>query len=388
MRGRAISRRAEEIARFVFARWRWFAAGFAALAAAAACSAVFVAWLGVYNVAASEGHWYIIDRFLRFGMENSVEARAPNITPPELDDPDLVRLGAGHYYAGCAYCHGAPGQPITPISQDMLPSPPNLKEQVGEWTDQELFWLVKHGLKYTGMPAWPAQERDDEVWALVAFMRALPSLDEESYRDLALGRVEIEPRAGQEIATGSGEADAVDACARCHGAGAQAPQSALVPRLQGQTSARLLDALRQYRDRRRASGIMQTAASGLSEEQMQRLATYYGSLPPLPPSATAEAEDAARGGDLAVYGAPEREIPACLGCHAKAALPFYPRLAGQNARYIESRLRAWNRGREARTDTERVMAPIAQRLSEDEITGLAAYFSSRDPAQPDAEAER
>lgn len=365
--------------RFVLVRWRWFLAGAAALALSGVAAVVMVAWFGIYNVAASEGHWYIIDRLLRFGMENSVKARDPDIVPPDLADPDLVRLGAGHYYAGCAYCHGGPGQPITPVSQHMLPAPPDLKTHVGEWSDQELFWLVKHGLKYTGMPSWPVQDRDDEVWALVAFMRALPNLDEASYRDLALGNVEIEPQAGQEIATGAGASDAVQACARCHGFGDRAPPSALVPRLHGQTVKRLTEAMHGYRQRTRSSGIMQTAISGLSDGQIARLAEYYATLPPLSafPVDTVDAADLALGERLATQGDPEREIPACISCHSSQALPAYPRLSGQSAKFIVNRLFAWQRGEQPKTDTARIMAPIAQRLTPKEISAVAGYFATR-----------
>ena len=59
----------------------------------------------------------------------------------------------------------------------MLPPPPDLKDKVGLWRDGELFWIVKHGLKYAGMPGFPSLHRDDEIWAVVAFLRRLPSLD-------------------------------------------------------------------------------------------------------------------------------------------------------------------------------------------------------------------
>ena len=48
---------------------------------------------------------------------------------------------------------------------------------------------MKHGFKYTGMPGWVAIEREDEIWAVVAFVTRVQTLDAESYRDLALGNV-------------------------------------------------------------------------------------------------------------------------------------------------------------------------------------------------------
>ena len=96
---------------------------------------------------------------------------------PALDNPDLVRLGAAHFHGGCAFCHGAPGIPVSPIARHMLPSPPDLATSMRPWKDEELFWIVQHGIKYTGMPGWVALERADEIWAVVAFLKRMPTLD-------------------------------------------------------------------------------------------------------------------------------------------------------------------------------------------------------------------
>lgn len=368
--------RARAILRFLVVRWKSVVAALTALAGAAVLGAVLLAWLGIYNVAASTGHFAIIDRFLRFGMENSVEMHAPNLPAPDLSDPDLIRLGAGHYYAGCAYCHGAPGLPISPVSNHMLPPPPDLGGRVGEWDDQELFFIVKHGFKYTGMPGWPVLDRDDEVWAMVAFLRKLPALDETEYRELAMGPVEVEPQGGEEIATGSADSAAIAACARCHGKNGVGPQSGLVPRLHAQPKDMLTDALRQYVGDKRSSGVMQTAAHGLKNGEIERLAAYYAGLEPLAPT-NSNIGDAARGRELALRGDPAHEIPACVTCHAGNALPAYPRLFGQSARYMQMRLLGWKKGRQPTTETAHIMAPIARQLNDTQIDDVSAYFATK-----------
>ncbi len=370
--------RVEALRRFLVRRWKPIAAGAAALALLAASGGVLVAWSGLYSVAASKGHWLVIDRFLRFGMMNSVETHAPDVEPPPLDDADLIRLGAAHYYAGCAYCHGAPGLAMTPVAQHMLPAPPDLTSHVSLWTDQELFWLVKHGLKYTGMPGWPVQNRDDEVWAVVAFLRQMPDMTQQTYRDLALAEVEAEPQGGEEIARGNAP-DAVSACARCHGDEAGPPKSELVPVLHGQPREMLENALRAYLSGERSSGIMQTAASGLSSDEVAELAVYYAGLEP-PRRTIDTAALSGHGRELAESGDPARRIPACMSCHSESALPVYPRLAGQNARYIANRLKAWQAGQTARTDTAAIMVPIARLLTDDDIAAVSDYFFSLPPA--------
>jgi len=355
----------------------WLAYAAIALILAVPVAASLFAWSGLYDVAASRGHWWITDKFLRFGMENSVRARAPDVQPPPLDDHNLIRLGAGHFHSGCAYCHGAPGIAMSPISQHMLPAPPDLKDRVGAWTDQELFWLVKHGLKYAGMPAWPAQQRDDEVWTLVAFLRRLPSLDVAGYRNLALGGLRLDPPTGRELAMQESAADAAGACARCHGAEDRMPASTLVPRLHGQPAEALLAALGAYANGARYSGIMQPIATALTPEARKALADYYAGLCPsiAPASGEAEPVHIERGHRLIMEGDTDTQIPACSGCHGANALPIYPRLAGQSASYIANQLRLWQRGARGHTETDAIMSAIAARLSEDQINEVAAYYA-------------
>lgn len=202
---------------------------------AALMGGVFVfAWSGLYDIAASGGHWKIVERFLEFGMRNSVKTGAAGIQAPQLDNPDLIRLGAAHFHRGCAFCHGAPGMPVNPIAKQMLPSPPDLSVSMRPWKERELFWIVKHGFKYTGMPGWVALEREDEIWAVVAFLTRLPTLDAQGYRDLALGEVRVVPRSGSELATSESNPEAVSACARCHGGEGERPKCNLVSELLGQ----------------------------------------------------------------------------------------------------------------------------------------------------------
>jgi cytochrome c553 len=334
-------------------------------------------WSGLYSVAASRGHWAIMEWILTFAMRNSVKTHALAIEAPPLDRADLVALGAAHFHSGCAYCHGAPGMPIGPIAHAMLPPPPDLTTQMRPWRDRELFWIVKNGIKYTGMPAWAAQQRDDEVWALVAFLRRLPALDARGYRDLALGGVQVEPQSGREVATRETTSAAVGACARCHGAEGNAPPSARVPVLHGQPAEFLTAALDHYASGRRASGIMQPVAIDITPGERGRVAGYYAGLRPLPPrSDITDAAVIARGRLIAEAGDAGAGVPACAGCHGPDALKIYPRLAGQNRPYLVNRLNLWKGGLPATTETETIMAPIARALSTRQIEDVAAYYAS------------
>jgi cytochrome c553 len=353
----------------------------AAVLAGLALAGLLVAWSGIYSVAASSGHWAIVERFLAFGMRNSVKTHAMLVEVSPLDSPDLVRLGAGHFHDGCAYCHGAPGVPINPVARQMLPPPPPLSEAVGNWATRDLFWIVKHGIKYTGMPAWVAQQRDDEVWAVVAFLRRLPYLTPQEYRALALDQVVVQNKSGPQLATAESDPQAAGACARCHGAGATAPASDLVPILHGQKVEYLTQALQAYANGGRSSGIMQPLASDLDAESIAKLARYYAGLAPPQPRSRPDAEPASieRGRQIATIGDSQGRIPACNACHGDTAFPTFPRLDGQHAPYLARQLLLWKEGLNAGADSGAIMAPIASRLSAGQIQDVSAYYASLAP---------
>ncbi len=326
------------------------------------------AWSGVYNVGATSGHWRLVEWALAFGMRNSVETRALAITSTPAFNDDMVRLGAAHFDLGCAPCHGAPGRPPNPIAQSMMPNAPELTGSADRWKDRELFWIVKHGIKYTGMPSWVSQNRDDEVWMLVAFLKKLPALDAASYA--ALGR-----RSEQDPpAISDAQWLARWRCAGCHGDDGSGITSNLVPRLNGQRVEFLDHALRAYAKGTRESGIMQPIASDLKDFEIKALATYYASL-----SSTrdAVAEGPAAGRTLALEGAPDAGIPACISCHSDQALPIYPRLAGQSNAYLMAQLRLWKKGFTPADGSGAIMAPIAQRLTEQQIEDVSSYFAAQ-----------
>jgi cytochrome c553 len=343
-------------------RWRIFVvAGTAALLAA-----FLFAWSGIFNVAASRGHFRIVEWALAFVMSNSVETHAALIKAPPLDDPNLLILGASHFYTSCAPCHGGPGQQPHATLQNALPHAPYLHKTAERWKDREIYWIVRHGIKYTGMPAWLAQTRDDEVWAVVAFINTLPKLDALRYRELAIGNLDPVAIEDRTMAT----------CISCHGGPNGLPRSNRVPILHGQSVAYLTRAMREYASGTRHSGIMQPVASDVPPGAVERLARQYAGLRAVRPETPSFMFNIREGERLATEGMANNAVPPCLACHGPNALETYPRLAGQNPVYFVARLKRYRDKKIDSTDGAAIMRPIAAKLSDQQIQDLAAYFAA------------
>src|SRR5436190_15004369 len=102
-------------------------------------------------------------------MPNSVKNPAQGITAPSPFTDQQARDGLRIYRETCVYCHGGPGQKPGNIGTGLDPKAPYLAETVGDWTRAELFWIIKNGVKMTGMASYGASRGDDEIWTLVAF---------------------------------------------------------------------------------------------------------------------------------------------------------------------------------------------------------------------------
>jgi mono/diheme cytochrome c family protein len=137
---------------------------------------------GVYNVAADVPHAGLAFALLETIRERSVAAHARGISvPSDIDDPKRVAAGAGEYGEMCSQCHLAPGMEKTEISQGLYPAAPELA-QGDPLAPSEQFWVIKHGVKFTAMPAWGLTHDDALIWNIVAFVRKLPSLTSAQYK--------------------------------------------------------------------------------------------------------------------------------------------------------------------------------------------------------------
>lgn len=199
------------------------------LAAAAAVMFAGVAafiYSGAYDTSAIDQHTPPVYWLIEYTMQRSVAVRAREDETPDLTHADKIERGFKLYHANCLQCHGAPGIPPDRGALGMTPVPAFLVPTAREWSAAKLQWVIKNGIKMTGMPAWKYRMSDDEIWQVVAFLKQkLPYVSAEQYRALAANIVpdkapEAPRAAGAAPASGSPQAGrrAIEqyACATCH----------------------------------------------------------------------------------------------------------------------------------------------------------------------------
>ncbi len=136
---------------------------------------------GLFDVAASQPDNALMQWMLVTTRNRSINRRSAGIAVPPLTDPKLIQEGFEHYHEMCAGCHLAPGIESSEIREGLNPVPPVLAKVVPNSSPARLFWVIKNGVKMTGMPAWGTSHSDQIIWAMVAFLERLPNLTPAEY---------------------------------------------------------------------------------------------------------------------------------------------------------------------------------------------------------------
>jgi mono/diheme cytochrome c family protein len=144
-------------------------------------------WSGLYNVAADDPHWKATLWLVNKARERSVEVHSRGSVAQPLQGERLVERGFPHFNEACRLCHGGPGLSALEFTQGLYPKPPFFpsKEVQQELSDSELYWIIKHWFKMTGMPSFGVTNSEEDLWAIVAFMRRLPTLSPGEYQAMA-----------------------------------------------------------------------------------------------------------------------------------------------------------------------------------------------------------
>jgi mono/diheme cytochrome c family protein len=151
-------------------------------------SSIFI-FSGLYPIGADTPHTRLVFWALETLRQHSVASAARDIVVPELSDPKLLLSGGADYNEMCADCHLKPGKSKSDLSVGLYPTPPNLTiahedNADGHSSHEQTFWIIKHGIKASGMPAWGLTHDDQRIWAMVAFLQRLPDLTALQYQIL------------------------------------------------------------------------------------------------------------------------------------------------------------------------------------------------------------
>jgi mono/diheme cytochrome c family protein len=141
---------------------------------------------GIFDVSADAPHWPVTRKIMEIVRDRSVEVRARAVSVPNLSDDQAILKGAGQYAAMCANCHLAPGQERSEIRPGLYPRPPDLSKHAVD--PKTAFWVTKHGIKMSGMPAWGRSHDDATLWSIVAFMQKLLGMSPEQYKEMVVGQ--------------------------------------------------------------------------------------------------------------------------------------------------------------------------------------------------------
>ena len=136
---------------------------------------------GIYNVAASHPHTKLTEWITHETMIHSARRHAASIEAPRAFTAGQVVAGFCTYETHCVACHGAAAVAREQWVAGMEPSPPYLLDATSKWTPSELFWIVKNGIKMTGMPSWRDSMSDAQVWEVVAWLEASRRLPPRTY---------------------------------------------------------------------------------------------------------------------------------------------------------------------------------------------------------------
>jgi cytochrome c553 len=142
----------------------------------------YFVYSGIYNIGADDPHSKPVFILLKTLRNRSIQVRATSLTVPNLDDPQMILKGAGQYAAMCTGCHLTPGGKDSEIRPGLYPQPPDLTQTRIE--PKAAFWVIKHGIKMSAMPAWGGSHDDATIWSMVAFLQKLPDMSPSQYKNI------------------------------------------------------------------------------------------------------------------------------------------------------------------------------------------------------------
>ncbi len=146
---------------------------------------------------------------------------------PVAGNSQAIQDGRSAFTGSCAQCHGAAGDGKGVFGQNTFPAATDLTSQATrQLSDQQLFYIVKNGLGFTGMPGYAAQYADRDIWAFVSYIRDLQQNGTKAFQAAEVSKDQL-TFANFQSADSAHRGAAVymaQGCVTCHGPQGEAPE--------------------------------------------------------------------------------------------------------------------------------------------------------------------
>ncbi len=106
----------------------------------------------------------------------SVERRATNMANPLTANDETLMAGARLYRNNCAVCHGDPAQMSSPLADSFYPPAPQFLMDAPDMPEYQNYYIVRHGIRWTGMPSWRTQMNETQTWQVITLLSHLDKL--------------------------------------------------------------------------------------------------------------------------------------------------------------------------------------------------------------------
>ncbi len=104
-------------------------------------------------------------------VDEWVDEHAPKQANPFQPTMENITDGSKVYDKNCAFCHGSLKEPVSPMRRKFYPSVPQLMSNTPDDPDGNLFYVIKYGIRFSGMPGWDGVLSDDDIWKTVVFLK-------------------------------------------------------------------------------------------------------------------------------------------------------------------------------------------------------------------------
>jgi mono/diheme cytochrome c family protein len=109
-------------------------------------------------------------------MDASVARAAPKVANPVTADEANLVAGARLYRDHCTLCHGDPAHPKSPLADSLNPPPPQFTNDMADMPENQNFYILEHGIRWTAMPGWKNVLDEQQIWQTVTFLSHMHDL--------------------------------------------------------------------------------------------------------------------------------------------------------------------------------------------------------------------